>query len=280
MHKTNTHTNTHTNTFNNTLYSIQKRVVFLLCIVSALMSASLWSMTASAAAPVAVSHILSVQTYAGGGNGPDSTSDGASTQTARFDRPNGLRVAPDGRLFVTNPNHLRVVSADGSTVSTYAGGGSVDVDSASTSNIRFRRLLDVAIHPDGRVFVLDGGFALGIACMLLTQLAAPPLFMRAGDQLALLAVLQMVPALPLRALTDLWGWRFTLMDGFSLPIQPTIAFASSARMAPPFLPMQAMAIQDWLMAMRMRLSLTVLSAWHLLLMGASLSAMATTAAFG
>ena len=161
MHKTNTHTNTHSNTFNNTLYSIQKRLVFLLCIVSALVSASLWSMTASAAAPVALSHILSVQTYAGGGNGPDSTSDGASTQTARFDRPTGLRVAPDGRLFVTNPNHLRVVSADGSTVSTYAGGGSVDVDSASTSNIRFRRLLDVAIHPDGRVFVLDGGVFSG-----------------------------------------------------------------------------------------------------------------------
>ena len=152
MHKT----NTHTNTFNNTLYSIQKRLVFLLCIVLALMSASLWSMTASAAAPVAVSHILSVHTYAGGGSGPDSTSDGASTKTARFDRPIGLRVAPDGRLFVTDRGRLRVVSADGSTVSTYAGGGSVDVDSASTSNIRFRSLQDVAIHPDGRVFVLDG----------------------------------------------------------------------------------------------------------------------------
>ena len=149
--------NTHSSTFNNTRYSIQKRLVLLLCIVSALVSASLWSMTASAAAPVALSHILSVQTYAGGGNGPDSTSDGASTQTARFDRPTGLRVAPDGRLFVTNRNHLRVVSADGSTVSTYAGGGSVDVDSASTSNIRFRSLQDVAIHPDGRMFVLDGG---------------------------------------------------------------------------------------------------------------------------
>ena len=157
MHKT----NTHSNTFNNTRYSIQKRVVFLLCIVSALVSASLWSMTASAAAPVAVSHILSVQTYAGGGSGPDSTSDGASTQTARFDIPTGLRVAPDGRLFVTNRNHLRVVSADGSTVSTYAGGGNVDVDSASTSNIRFRSLQDVAIHPDGRVFVLDGALFSG-----------------------------------------------------------------------------------------------------------------------
>ena len=150
-----------TNTFNNTLYSIQKRVVFLLCIVSALVSASLWSMTASAAAPVALSHILSVHTYAGGGSGPDSTSDGNSTKTARFDVPTGLRVAPDGRLFVTNRNHLRVVSADGSTVSTYAGGGSVDVDSASTANIRFRELRDVAIHPDGRVFVLDGGFLSG-----------------------------------------------------------------------------------------------------------------------
>ena len=154
--------NIHSSAFNNTLYSNQKRLVLLFCIVSALVSASLWSMTASAAAPVALSHILSVQTYAGGGNGPDSTSDGASTQTARFDRPNGLRVAPDGRLFVTDRGRrLRVVSADGSTVSTYAGGGSVDVDSASTSNIRFRSLQDVAIHPDGRVFVLDGGLNSG-----------------------------------------------------------------------------------------------------------------------
>ena len=56
--------------------------------------------------------------------------------------------------------------------------------------------------------------------MLLTQLAAPLLSMRAGDYLVnLLAVLQMVAALPLRALTNLWGWRFALMDGFSLPIQ-------------------------------------------------------------
>ena len=153
--------NTHSSTFNNTRYSIQKRLVFLFCIVSALMSASLWSMTASAAAPVALSHILSVQTYAGGGNGPETTSDGASTKTARFSGVTGLRVAPDGRLFVTNRNHLRVVSADGSTVSTYAGGGSVDVDSASTANIRFRRLQDVAIHPDGRVFVLDEGLFSG-----------------------------------------------------------------------------------------------------------------------
>ena len=148
-------------TFNNTLYSIQKRLVFLFCIVSALVSASLWSMTASAAAPVALSHILTVHTYAGGGNGDDSTSDGDSTKTARFNVPTGLRVAPDGRLFVTDSARLRVVSADGRTVSTYAGGGSVDVDSASTSNIRFRSLQDVAIHPDGRVFVLDGGFSSG-----------------------------------------------------------------------------------------------------------------------
>ena len=152
MHTTNTHSNTHSSTFNNTLYSIPKRLVFLFCIVSA----SLWSMTASAAAPVALSHILSVHTYAGGGNGPDNDTDGASTKTARFSGVTGLRVAPDGRLFVTDRGRLRVVSADGSTVSTYAGGGSVDVDSASTANIYFRRLQDVAIHPDGRVFVLDG----------------------------------------------------------------------------------------------------------------------------
>ncbi len=161
MHTINIHSNTQSNTFNNTLYSNQKRLVLLFCIVSALVSASLWSMTASAAAPVALSHILTVHTYAGGGNGPDVPADGNSTKTAQFERPTGLRVAPDGRLFIADRGHLRVVSADGSTVSTYAGGGSVDVDSASTANIRFRSLRDVAIHPDGRVFVLDGGFFSG-----------------------------------------------------------------------------------------------------------------------
>ena len=174
MHKT----NTHTNTFNNTLYSIQKRLVFLLCIVSALVSASLWSMTASAAAPVALSHSASeqsfsltvtqvdnsppvvapslriVRTYAG--SGVNDFADG-SALTAQFNNPRGIARAADGRLFVADTaNHrIRVISADGATVSTYAGDGVSAFADGSTSTARFSQPRGVAVAADGRLFVAD-----------------------------------------------------------------------------------------------------------------------------
>ena len=176
-------TNTHSNTFNNTLYSIQKRVVLLLCIVSALVSASLWSMTASAAAPVALSHSASeqsfaltvtqvnnsppvvapslriVRTYAG--SGVNDFADG-SALTAQFNNPRGIARAADGRLFVADSlNHrIRVISADGATVSTYAGSGNTGISGGgfadgSTSTARFRAPRDIALAADGRLFVAD-----------------------------------------------------------------------------------------------------------------------------
>ena len=170
--------NIHSSTFNNTLYSIQKRLVFLLCIVSALVSASLWSMTASAAAPVALSHSESeqsfaltvtqvnnsppvvapslriVRTYAG--SGVSDFADG-SASTARFRSPRGIALAADGRLFVAdNFNHrIRVISADGATVSTYAGIGFGVADGSSTSTAQFARPDGIALAADGRLFVAD-----------------------------------------------------------------------------------------------------------------------------
>ena len=170
--------NIHSNTFNNTLYSIQKRLVFLLCIVLALVSASLWSMTASAAAPVALSHSASehsfaltvtqvnnsppvvapslriVRTYAG--SGVSDFADG-STLTAQFDDPRGIALAADGRLFVADEDNyrIRVISADGATVSTYAGDGVRGFADGSTSTARFRAPRGIAVAADGRVFVAD-----------------------------------------------------------------------------------------------------------------------------
>ena len=175
--------NIHSSTFNNTLYSIQKRLVFLLCIVSALVSASLWSMTASAAAPVALSHSASeqsfaltvtqvnnsppvvapslriVRTYAG--SGVNDFADG-SALTAQFNNPRGIARAADGRLFVADSlNHrIRVISADGATVSTYAGSGNTGISGGgfadgSTSTARFRAPRDIALAADGRLFVAD-----------------------------------------------------------------------------------------------------------------------------
>ena len=178
MHTTNTHSNTHGSTFNNTLYSIHKRLVFLLCIVSALVSASLWLMTASAAAPVALSHSASeqsfaltvtqvnnsppvvapslrtVRTYAG--SGVSNIADG-SALTAQFNAPSGIARAADGRLFVADErNHLiRAISADGTTVSTYAGDGFATFTDGSTSTASFNFPLGIALTADGRLFVAD-----------------------------------------------------------------------------------------------------------------------------
>ena len=95
-----------------------------------------------------------VSTYAG--DGVQAFADG-STSTARFNAPRGIALAADGRLFVADErNHrIRVISADGATVSTYAGewfGGFAD---GSTSTARFRSPLDVALAADGRLFVAD-----------------------------------------------------------------------------------------------------------------------------
>ena len=170
--------NTHSSTLNNTLYSIPKRLVLLFCIVSALVSASLWSMTASAAAPVALSHSESeqsltltvtqvnntppvvapslriVRTYAG--SGVNDFADG-SALTAQFNAPGGIARATDGRLFVADSvnNRIRVISADGATVSTYAGDGVAAFADGSTSTARFSQPRGVAVAADGRVFVAD-----------------------------------------------------------------------------------------------------------------------------
>ena len=172
--------NIHSSTFNNTLYSIQKRLVLLFCMVSALVSVSLWSMTASAAAPVALSHSASehsfaltvaqvnntppvvapslrtVRTYAG--SGVNDFADG-SALTAQFSTPSGIARAADGRLFVADTFHhrIRVISADGATVSTYAGDGVNDFADGSTSTARFRFPNGIALAADGRLFVADEG---------------------------------------------------------------------------------------------------------------------------
>ena len=170
--------NIHSSTFNNTLYSIQKRLVLLFCIVSAFVSASLWSMTASAAAPVALSHSASehsfaltvtqvnnsppvvapslriVRTYAG--SGVNDFADG-SALTAQFSTPSGIARAADGRLFIadTNNHRIRVISADGATVSTYAGDGVAGFADGSSSTARFSDPRGIALTADGRLFVAD-----------------------------------------------------------------------------------------------------------------------------
>ena len=73
-----------------------------------------------------------------------------SSSTARFDTPKGLALRADGSLLIVDSgnNVIRLISADGATVSTYP-------DSSATST--FDQLADIAATVDGRVFVADSG---------------------------------------------------------------------------------------------------------------------------
>ncbi len=94
-----------------------------------------------------------VSTYAGSGAGFAN----GSTSTARFAQPRGVAVAADGRVFIadTDNHRIRVISADGATVSTYAGDGVQNFADGSTSTARFDSPTDLVVTSDGRVFVAD-----------------------------------------------------------------------------------------------------------------------------
>ena len=97
-----------------------------------------------------------VSTYAGDGNRGNRN---GTARAARFDTPSGLALAEDGRLFVVDRNNhsIRVISADGNTVSTYAGDGSSGMNNAFGDAARFDNPLNAAIDADGRLFVTDSG---------------------------------------------------------------------------------------------------------------------------
>ena len=92
--------------------------------------------------------------------------DGVNTQ-ALFNRPRGMVVHPDGRLFVadiSSNRRIRVISAEGTTVSTYAGSGDSGYLDGSSASARFdynsvlfvsNSINDMVVHPDGRLFIAD-----------------------------------------------------------------------------------------------------------------------------
>ena len=97
--------------------------------------------------------------YAGSSAATAGAIDGPAAE-ARFSSPTSIALAPDGRLFVTDSgnNLIRVISADGATVSTYAGDaspGTIDYLDGSTSTARFNLPYGIAVATDGRVFVAD-----------------------------------------------------------------------------------------------------------------------------
>ena len=97
--------------------------------------------------------------YAGSSSATAGAIDGPAAE-AQFRNPTSIALAPDGRLFVTDSgnNLIRVISADGATVSTYAGDASsstINYLDGSTSTARFNLPYGIAVATDGRVFVAD-----------------------------------------------------------------------------------------------------------------------------
>ena len=101
-----------------------------------------------------------VSTYAatgGIGAGAGGFSDGDALTMAYFNAPTGIAIANDGRIFIadTNNHRIRVISADGSWVSTYAGSGSVGDRNGSTTTAQFNAPQGVAIMQGELLLVAD-----------------------------------------------------------------------------------------------------------------------------
>ena len=106
-----------------------------------------------------------IETVAGDG-GAGSSGDGGPATAAAIGQPHGIDVAPDGTLFIADRAHHRVrrVSADG-TVSGFAGTGAngeqfgfdENGDGGAPLSARLSFPQDVAVAPDGAVYIADAG---------------------------------------------------------------------------------------------------------------------------
>jgi YD repeat-containing protein len=96
--------------------------------------------------------------------GPGFAGDGGPADEARLDRPLGLAVAPDGSVFIADSeNHrIRRVRPDG-IIETFAGSGVNgqatvdDGDGGPATSASLSYPADVAVGPDGSVFIADAG---------------------------------------------------------------------------------------------------------------------------
>jgi DNA-binding beta-propeller fold protein YncE len=79
---------------------------------------------------------------------------------AQFNHPQGLSMASNGDVFITDQDNYRVrkISADGSNITTIAGSGTGGFkDSEDPSGAQFYGLEGLSVTPDGKtVYVADG----------------------------------------------------------------------------------------------------------------------------
>lgn len=92
-----------------------------------------------------------VEKLAGGQNG---FADG-SVDEARFDRPTGIAVGPDGALYVADSGNSRIRRIAGGVVSTVAGDGTFGDRDGPAKQARFRYPQALAVDTSGRIYVAD-----------------------------------------------------------------------------------------------------------------------------
>jgi len=100
-----------------------------------------------------------ITTVAGDGQ-PGYTGDGGPAAQARLHTPGGLAVGPDGSLYIADiDNHaIRKISPDG-IITTVAGigRGGYSGDDERATDAALREPRDVAVGPDGSLYIADFG---------------------------------------------------------------------------------------------------------------------------
>lgn len=86
---------------------------------------------------------------------PEQVVGGAGAEPGQFNAPRGLRVAPDGTLYVADSRNHRIqhLAADGTVLHTWGVFG--DSNTGAIPDGSFNEPWDVAIGPDGSVYVTD-----------------------------------------------------------------------------------------------------------------------------
>ncbi len=96
--------------------------------------------------------------------GPGFAGDGGPALEARFQDPEAIAVAPDGTVYIADTGNYRVraIGPDG-IVTTVAGTGEAGTDGEDVPAVQARLLgpRDLALGPDGTLYILDGDTSQG-----------------------------------------------------------------------------------------------------------------------
>jgi len=109
-------------------------------------------------ATTAAAQSYTISTIAGNHSAGFSGDSGPATQ-AQLNFPGGIAVAPDGTLYIADPNNNRVRKVSNGTISTYAGNGTAGYsgDKAAATSAELNAPTGVALDSSGNLYIADSG---------------------------------------------------------------------------------------------------------------------------